>query len=330
MTNRPHTPVADATSILNADKVSTSTAQPTQQTKKADHRTSQKTDIKESSNTISKTGKKQKSTMETTSTHNPTASHIRLKQNAVNCPIPPRAVVEPGELPPAPNNALKIVRDKILEPPVTAEGLQELRIDKIMNSLKLRHDLNFDPELHYRANFDGDMGRNKRTQNEIFWRQLLSDLAAFSANPKGFLKANDGQTWTLPTALKNIKDIIKTLVAPDVVQMVEETLEIDHLMQELAKGVADLERWAGMVAEFLRNCCAPMRDQAVQDMKQRIIEGHRSHDIAILCNGIANLLSLVECMALVRNFHFSDTLCCADEITGRGEPPDSVFEGAND
>lgn len=266
--------------------------------------------------------------METTSTHNPAASHIRLKQNAVNFLVPPRGLVEAAQ-PPAAFVALRKIRDKVLEPPVTSKGLQELRIDKIMNSLKLRHDLNFDPDLHYRANFDGDMGRKKHAQNDEFWSQLLSDLVEFEADPQTFLKDYAGRAWTLPTVLKNIKDIIKTLVAPDIVRMVEEGLEIEHLMQELAKGAADLERWVGTVAQFLRDCCAPIRDNLVEGMEQRIVEGHQKQSLTIICSGIANLLSLVECMALVR----SDTpqrLWLANRNPGCGEPPDSVPEGSDD
>ena len=267
--------------------------------------------------------------MKTSSTHTPAASHIRLKQNAINFEIPPVLRVQLGRPPPAANTVPKAIKVKALEPPVTAKGLQELRIDKIMSSLKLRHDLNFDPELHYRANFDGDMGRKKTAQNDEFWSQLLCDLEEFTADPVAFLDAYDGQPWTLPTVLKNIKDIIKTLVAPDIVRMVEETVEIEHLMQELKRGVADLERWVGTVAGFLKNCCAPIRDDAVRKMEQRIVDGHRKQDLKIICKGIANLLFLVECMALVSTECFS-SCDCANKRSGRGQPPDPMPARRND
>ncbi|KAK4188836.1 hypothetical protein QBC35DRAFT_183692 [Podospora australis] len=42
-----------------------------------------------------------------------------------------------------------------LEPPVTKTTLSELDVTKIMYIPKLRHDINFDPELHFRPNIDG-------------------------------------------------------------------------------------------------------------------------------------------------------------------------------
>ena len=237
--------------------------------------------------------------MKITSTHNPRASHIRIKQHAVDFLIPPAELPSHPKTPAPTNISVQYVSDKVPEPPVTAKGLRELGIDKIMNSLKLRHDINFDAELHYRANLDGDMGRNKRAQGQEFWSKLLEDLASFTTDPKKFLDNNGAGTWTLPVVLENIKAIIMTLVAPGTVQMVEDTLEIDHLMQELSKGVADLERWATSVASFLSICCAPMRDNLVMKMEQRLIEGHRTHDIGIICDGVKQLLFLVEAMALV-------------------------------
>ena len=304
MTNRPHTPEPCANNTPEFEDSST-TGGPTDQGTEEDKEASSAPPFKDPSSTISlaigplATTDKRIADMKITSTHNPRASHIRIKQHAVDFLIPPVELTNHPKTTVPTNVSVQYVSGKVPEPPVTANGLRELGIDKIMNSLKLRHDINFDAELHYRANHDGDMGRNKRAQGQEFWSKLLEDLAGFTTDPKKFLDNNGADTWTLPVVLENIKAIIMTLVAPGTVRMVEDTLEIEHLMQELSKGVADLERWATSVAGFLSICCAPMRDDLVMKMKQRLIEGHRTHDIEIICDGVKQLLFLVEAMALV-------------------------------
>lgn len=304
MTNRPHTPQPSANNTPDFEDSSTTNGH-AEQGIEEDEDASAAPLFKDPSSTISlangplATTDERIADMQITSTHNPRASHIRIKQHAVDFLIPPVKLPNQPKTLVSTNVSVQYLSGKVPEPPVTAKGLRELGIDKIMNSLKLRHDINFDAELHYRANLDGDMGRNKRAQGQEFWSKLLEDLASFTTDPKKFLDNNGADTWTLPVVLENIKAIIMTLVAPGTVRMVEDTLEIEHLMQELSKGVADLERWATSVAGFLSICCAPMRDDLVMKMKQRLIKGHHTHDIEIICDGVKQLLFLVEAMALV-------------------------------
>jgi len=49
-----------------------------------------------------------------------------------------------------------------LEPPVTKATLSELDVNKIVHNPKLHHDINFDPELHFRPNVDGEKGQKKQ------------------------------------------------------------------------------------------------------------------------------------------------------------------------
>ncbi|KAI9266898.1 T-complex protein 11-domain-containing protein [Phascolomyces articulosus] len=57
-------------------------------------------------------------------------------------------------------------------PPITAETLQELALDQIMNNIQLRHDLLFDRNLRFRPNFDGASGRAKQRKAERYWTRL--------------------------------------------------------------------------------------------------------------------------------------------------------------
>ncbi|KAI7092787.1 hypothetical protein KC324_g21944, partial [Hortaea werneckii] len=55
-------------------------------------------------------------------------------------------------------------------PPITAESLAELDMHRIINNPKLRHDVNFDRDLHFRPNLDGSKGRQKVKSAEQYWQ----------------------------------------------------------------------------------------------------------------------------------------------------------------
>lgn len=64
---------------------------------------------------------------------------------------------------------------KFLEPPVTERSLSELDASKIICNPKLRHDINFDTDLHFRPNLEGEKGRKKKNRSDQFWSVLLSE-----------------------------------------------------------------------------------------------------------------------------------------------------------
>jgi len=53
----------------------------------------------------------------------------------------------------------------LLEPPVTKRTLSELDVNKIVHNSKLRHDINFDPELHFQlTSMAKGSGRKRKKQ----------------------------------------------------------------------------------------------------------------------------------------------------------------------
>ena len=78
--------------------------------------------------------------------------------------------------PPPPTSHPSISPNPQLEPPVTKATLSELDVQKIVHNPKLRHDINFDPELHFRPNLDGDKGKRKQEKANQFWNALYDQL----------------------------------------------------------------------------------------------------------------------------------------------------------
>ncbi|KAF4625096.1 hypothetical protein G7Y89_g13072 [Cudoniella acicularis] len=186
-----------------------------------------------------------------------------------------------------------------LEPPVTKATLSELDVNKIVHNPKLRHDINFDPDLHFRPNLDGEKGRRKTQKANHFWETMRAQLREYIVNRDQF-EAHLGDTeWTLPATLKAIRGILETLVPQRDRASVEETFNVDLLMQQFRKGVADLVKLSTWLSQLLKCHCAPMRDDWVDEMVTQLSNGDRNGDVTLLVAGMQNLLGVLEAMKLV-------------------------------
>ncbi|ORY55115.1 T-complex protein 11 [Pseudomassariella vexata] len=185
-----------------------------------------------------------------------------------------------------------------LEPPVTKTTLSELDVNKIIHNPKLRHDINFDPELHFRPNLDGEKGRRKQDKANQFWTTLSEQLQQFVTDPVTFQSQYSGKEWCLPILLRSVKEIIQTLVPARDRAYLDEGLNVDLIMQQFHKGIADLEKLASWLSNVLKSHCAPMRDEWVDEMYNQLTNGNRTNDMEELVQGMRSLLSVLEAMKL--------------------------------
>lgn len=185
------------------------------------------------------------------------------------------------------------------QPPVTKATLSELDIPRIVYNPKLRYDINFDRDLHFRPNLDGDSGRRKLQKSNEFWNRLRAQIKDFMADPVAFESELAGTEWCLQSTLRAIGEILGTLVPPEDRSMVEEILNVEFLMQEFRKGVADLQKLGLWLARTLKSHCAPMRDEWVDEMVIQLTFGDRARDVDSLVQGLQSLLSVLEAMKLV-------------------------------
>jgi hypothetical protein len=182
---------------------------------------------------------------------------------------------------------------------VTKATLSELDVNKIIHNPKLRHDINFDPELHFRPNLDGERGRKKQDKANQFWNALLDQLYLFVTDRARFQALHqDAENWCLPQLLKAVREIIQTLVPQRDREILNEGLNVELLMQEFNKGIADLEKLASWLSGILKLHCAPMRDDWVDEMYHELSSGNRNNDMAELVKGMRTLLNVLEAMKL--------------------------------
>lgn len=184
------------------------------------------------------------------------------------------------------------------EPPVTKVTLSELDVTKIINNPKLRHDINFDPDLHFRPNLDGDKGKRKAQKGNEFWETMRRKLQQFLINRDQFDREHGNVEWCLPATLKAIRAILETLVPPQDCAIIDESFNVNLLMQQFRKGVADIPKLALWLSQLLKSHCAPMRDSWVDEMAQQLSDGDRNYDVGLLVTGIKSLLAVLEAMKL--------------------------------
>ena len=210
------------------------------------------------------------------------------------------STVQPSERRPSPLGRSALSATHLpLVPPVTISTLSELDVHRIINNYRLRHDINFDPLLHFRPNKEGPKGRSKEEKASQFWSRLQHQLIHFVEDREGFLmdRARDAN-WCLPSLLRAVKEIIQTLVPQRDRDELNEGLDVGLLMQEFYNGRMDLEKTADWLSRILKRHCAPMRDGWVDGMRKEICEGTRNNDIDELVKGLRSLLSVVEAMKL--------------------------------
>ncbi|KAK4985356.1 Protein SOSEKI 1 [Elasticomyces elasticus] len=194
-------------------------------------------------------------------------------------------------------------------PPITLESLVELEIARIINNPKLRHDINFDRELHFRPNLDGSKGRQKLKLADQFWTALTAEFELYAFIGKRLMAPQDQQRdyWQrmmkssqqrLPGIFTAIKDILKTLV-PDQDQLrVDERLNIPMIMQQVENSVLDLLDLTEWFSKLLKSHCAPMRDSWIDQMVKLAKRGVQEDSPKRIVRALQQLLSILEAMKL--------------------------------
>ena len=197
-----------------------------------------------------------------------------------------------------------------LNPPITAESLAELDMQRIINNPKLRHDVNFDRELHFRPNMDGSRGRHKMRSTDEYWQALEGELFMYAYGRQQLtstpdLEAQDYWMRVLKTSQRRIRhifeavrDILKTLVPDHEQQFISDRLDVDLIMQEIQNGVCDLIDMSTWLATVIKAHCAPMRDELVDRMQRDIERGAREGKNELLVSGLRQLLAILESMRL--------------------------------
>ncbi|KAL5345846.1 Protein SOSEKI 1 [Pseudogymnoascus australis] len=181
--------------------------------------------------------------------------------------------------------------DTPLEPPVTKEVLAELEIAMVISNPKFRHDFNFGCNIPYAP-------KKTKQKSDEFWRVLRLQISELWSDREAFIAKHPGNAWTLPILLRAIGEILAALLPQRDSSVINETLDVDLLMQQLTRGRLNLKEIADWISGTLRKHCAPMRDCDVFKMAEKLTAGFHSCDVGNLVDGLMILLTTIEAMRL--------------------------------
>lgn len=193
-------------------------------------------------------------------------------------------------------------------PPVTKGTLSELDLPCIMSNINLRMDANFDRDLHFKPDLDGEKGRRKRREAAEYWEAMATEIAIYACHAsQGVVgDAASGEDLQssfeprLPAMFETLQDVLKTLVPERDHPSVMQNLDVALLMQQIQKGVLDMVGVAQWLAALLKTHCAPMRDEWADQMVEHISVGSQSQDSMEIVRGLQTLFAILEAMKLVR------------------------------
>ncbi|KAJ5938754.1 hypothetical protein N7466_001888 [Penicillium verhagenii] len=219
------------------------------------------------------------------------------------------------------------------QPPVTKKTLSELDLPCIISNINLRMDANFDRDLHFKPDLDGEKGKRKRKEATGYWDSMATEIAIYAyhaANPDEEQNRGSSSHRTfeprLPAMFETLQEVIKTLVPERDHPSVMQNLEVPLLMQQIRKGVLDMVALSAWMAALLKTHCAPMRDEWADRMAEQISQGSQSQDPKEIVNGLQTLFAILEAMKLdvanhqIRTFR---VLLIEDTVPFLGE----YFEG---
>lgn len=206
-----------------------------------------------------------------------------------------------------------------LHPPVTHQSLAELDVARIINNPKLRHDVNFERELHFRPNLDGSRGKSKLKKADEYWKALVAELELYRAVGGQLLtcgSAEELEHWSrmmqlsqkrMPGMFETIKEVLRSLVPERDQPLVNDRLDVPMVMQQISKGVFDLMEFALWLATLLKAHCAPMRDDWIDQMVSQTRKGVEEGCQKRIVMGLRQTLGILEAMKLVSGFDARQT-----------------------
>ncbi|KAL2867927.1 TCP11 family protein [Aspergillus lucknowensis] len=192
-------------------------------------------------------------------------------------------------------------------PPVTKGTLSELDLPCIMSNINLRMDANFDRDLHFKPDLDGEKGRKKRKDAADYWEAMAVEISiyAFCAScgmedlsQDSFQDERHSFEPRLPALFETLQDVLKTLVPERDHTSIMQNLEVALLMQQIQKGVLDMIGVAKWLAALLKTHCAPMRDEWADRMVDQITSGSQSQNATEIVRGLQTLFAILEAMKL--------------------------------
>ena len=198
----------------------------------------------------------------------------------------------------------ELLSEAPLEPPTTRSTLRELELTCIMHNISLRVDVVYDMDLHFLP-IQGLRGIQKKRDSDRYFDAIAAEIDIINHDLQSCRACHRAQTRgakfqpRLKIMFTELRVLLELLIPEKDQYSITENLEIDYLMAQVAKGVADIGRLSAWLDALLKRHCAPIRDEWADSMAEKISHGARQGDATLLAEGLKRLFKLLEAMKLV-------------------------------
>ncbi|KAI9368002.1 T-complex protein 11-domain-containing protein [Aspergillus egyptiacus] len=267
-------------------------------------------DAKESATGVRRPQKREfytQETHQTSSSPSSATSSTNTQSSSSRSPPSSKAIEIPEALGLGPRET-KLLVTANRYPPVTKSTLSELDLPCIMNNINLRMDANFDRDLHFKPDLDGEKGRKKRKDAADYWEAMAAEISIYAYcascgmndTAEEDTQGHERATFEprLPGLFETLQDVLKTLVPERDHPNIMQNLEVALLMQQIQKGVLDMVGIAKWLAALLKTHCAPMRDEWADQMVEQITSGSQTQNATEISRGLQTLFGILEAMKL--------------------------------
>lgn len=204
-----------------------------------------------------------------------------------------------------------------IDPIMSASQLKELDLDALASNIGLRHDMQFDRDLHIRPNHEGSKGQAKKFQADQYWFavQVEHNLCSLMLDDGYMGGLKHTAAWLvefrklqkrIPRLFAALKDILLLLIRDQ--DVVHTRMDLHLISQQIEKGVFDLRGLTHWLADVLRAHCAPMRDAWIETMRELLVKGAETGSAISVTQGMRELFKILEAMKIVSIYHPEDSM----------------------
>lgn len=180
-----------------------------------------------------------------------------------------------------------------LLPPINLLLLKEIDLHEILKNPQLRHDILFDPQLQFRPNLDGERGKRKKSIIDNYWGEIEKECQAI------FVRRNFAvKHLRIPLLFVTLRDILLLLLPYKDRASVNDIMDMDLLVQQLAVGAFDFVLLANWLGKIFKCHCAPMRDTWVTEMVTKFAQANAQNSVEKLVCGLRMIFLILEAMKL--------------------------------
>lgn len=193
------------------------------------------------------------------------------------------------------------------QPLLTVDDLRSLEPSYIASDASLRHEMNFQAELHFRRNEDSPAAKQFALR---YWTAVKAEIEfyAFMLHPEGS-KYRFSQEWSLhfrqgqrriPQMLIAIREILISLAPVTEHADIKRVIDVDLIAQQVERGIYDARTCMEWLGARLKDYCAPMRDRSIDEMLQRMrdCENDPGREAQILVQTMEHIFAILEVMRL--------------------------------